>query len=187
MGNQDDDSKSTEDQDTTHEDDDEGSGSKPKTVNAEKYNRLLERYNELDSQYKETSSKLDELSKSKSGDVDDIRKQLEELQASSKKDLEDANARFEASEKNHAIEAALLKAGCKDIVAARAHIKDDDVKFADGKLEGIDIDALKKDRGYLFGASAPAGSAGGGNPEGGTESSTVDKIADVFGIKKKEG
>lgn len=155
------------------------------TVNINKFKRLEAKYEDLKKQYEETSTKLSELSTS-SGSVDDLKRQIDDLKSANETALNDANARFATAEKDHAIEAALLKAGCKDTLAARAHIDSNEVTIKDGKIAGLDVEALKKDRGYLFGAVAPAGTAGGGNPEGDTGTSTSDKIADVFGLNKKE-
>lgn len=156
------------------------------TVNINKFKRLEAKYEELKKQYEETSTKLSELSTS-NGSVDELKKQIDELKTANETALNDANARFATAEKDHAIEAALLKAGCKDTIAARAHIDRESVTIKDGQITGLDVETLKKDRGYLFGVAAPAGTAGGGNPEGNTGTSTSDKIADVFGLKKKEG
>lgn len=89
-----------------------------------------------------------------------------------KKELEDLQKKYDtdiaAGKLNSALDMALLQAKARDIKAARALLKLDDIKLDGDKLLGFDgqMEALKKDKGWLFESDEPP--AGGGTPGGPT-------------------
>lgn len=151
----------------------------PKT----RFDEVNEAKKNAESLVKERDKQLDDLKKS-SGDNEDLKKQIETLQADNKA----AKAEYEASIKkmqiDNAINAALMGAGAKNIKAATALLNDVD-KFEiteDGTVKGLDeqIKALAKSDSYLFESKnpdggKPSGASPAGNPNGNNHAGTITK------------
>lgn len=119
------------------------------------------------------------------------------------KDAEDAaNTKinnFKAAwERDHALDAALTAAKVKDPVAVKAHLDMDKVKYADGKLDGLQdqLEALAADKttSILFGGDADVklnlggGTPGNGNFDGNpTKNEAELRMAMGLPSAKKEG
>jgi hypothetical protein len=92
--------------------------------------------------------------KNSTGDVEGMKKQIEDLQAENKKKDEDHAAEIKQLKVDNAIEAALTGANAKNNVAVKALLKDlDKAELADdGTIKGLaeQIEALQKSDAYLF-------------------------------------
>lgn len=132
----------------------------------ERYNKLKTQKTELEAQISERDKQLKDLSKNNK-DNEELTKQLEQLQLSNKKTKEDYENKIASIQFDYALEGALTGAKCKNNKALKALLNLDEVKYQDGKLEGLDtqLEGLKKEASYLFEAEQQGGS--GFNPPGG--------------------
>jgi hypothetical protein len=90
---------------------------------------------------------------------DTLKTQLKEVQdklaeAKTVEDVENAKkslqADYEAHILSNGIDLALVKAGCIDVAAAKAHIDTTKLKLDGEKVEGLSVDDLTKNYPYLF-------------------------------------
>lgn len=125
--------------------------------------------------------------KKSAGDNEELKKQLEELQAKYKADTEAFNAKLKENALNAAIDLAITKARGKNVTAVKALIDKSKLTLKDdGTVDGLAeaLEAIKKSDGYLFeqietkpqGNGNPGGSDSGGAPT----SSVANEVADAF-------
>lgn len=123
-----------------------------KSASASELTALKAENTSLSSQVKERDTQIDGLKKS-AGDNEEMKKQIEQLQADNKA-KDEAHAKELAQLKlDNAIDAALAAAGAKNGKAVKALIDVSKVKLGeDGKLTGWDdqIKAVQKSDAYLF-------------------------------------
>lgn len=120
-------------------------------VSLGKHQRVETERDTLKEQVEKMTADLEAI-KANAGDTDALKKQIDELTEQAANAKTEFETKLTATERDHAIETALLGAGCVDTKAARAHIDFDAVKLADGKLSGLDLESFKTDRPYLFGS-----------------------------------
>lgn len=151
-----------------------------KVVALGKHQRVEAERDELKARVEQMTADLEEL-KGKAGDNDALKEQIEKLSADAEAAKSEFEVKLSAAERDHAIEAALLGAGCIDTKSARAHIDADGVKLIDGKLDGLDLEAFRTDRPYLFEADTKVKSAA---PSSGapTEPDIDPALAAAFGL-----
>lgn len=136
-----------------------------KVVSLGKHQRIEGERDELKAKVAELEGQIAELAKG-AGDAEALKAKVEELTAKVEADKTEYDARMAVRDKEYALDTALLKAGCRDTKAARAHVDIESAKVEDGKLVGLDLEAFKKDKPYLFGQvethSSAAASSGAG-------------------------
>ena len=107
----------------------------------------------LELDVRDRDSQLEKL-KNSTGDVEDMKKQIETLQADNKAKDEAHAAEIHNLKVNAAIDSALTGASAKNLVAVKALLKDMDKAEldADGSIKGLaeQIAALQKSDSYLF-------------------------------------
>ncbi len=102
---------------------------------------------------KERDKQLDDLKKS-SGDNEELKKQIEQLQDDNKATVKKYEADIKKMQIDNAVQAALKDAGAKNVTAAIALLKDlDKAELSDdGTVKGLaeQIKELQKSESYLF-------------------------------------
>lgn len=111
-------------------------------VNTEK-NDFKTKYESTNGEYE----KLKPLAAGNQGLLDQIAK----MQTDNVKQKSDYEAMIAKRDKDYLIDDAFKGAKAKNLKAARALIDYDKINVKEGKLEGLDIEALKKSDPYLFG------------------------------------
>lgn len=126
----------------------------------------------LENDVKDRDSQLETL-KNSTGDVNAMKKQIEDLQADNKAKDEAHAAEIHNLKVNAAIDAALTGANAKNLVAVKALLKDMDKAEldADGSIKGLaeQIAALQKSDEYLFEAKSSKKMKGAKPGESGNE------------------
>ncbi len=106
----------------------------------------------LEKTLSERDEQLETLKKS-TGNVEEMKKQIADLQAENKTKDEAHTAEMAKLKLDNAVDTALTTAGAKNIKAVRALLDASGLKLGeDGKLDGLtaQLEALKKSDGYLF-------------------------------------
>lgn len=139
---------------------------------------------------KERDKQLEDVKKS-TGDNEELKKQIEQLQEDNKATVKKYESDIKQMQINNAVQAALKDAGAKNVTALMALLKDmDKAELADdGTVKGLadQIQALQKSDSYLFDVKSepqqpkPSGAtpANGGSQTPGTESSWAAKLAEA--------
>lgn len=131
----------------------------------QRFNEVNEAKKELSKQLADRDKQLEDLTVKANGN-EELTKELEALKATNAKTVEEYEAKIKANEFNYALDNALSGAKSKNNKALKALLDIDSIKYQDGKLEGLEtqIEALKKDAGYLFDLeTAPTNTGGVGN------------------------
>lgn len=132
-------------------------------------------------------SKYDELTKATEGlkGAEDVQRAVDEAVAKANEGFEAYKADASKRERRYAIDAALTKAGCIDVAAALSHVDPEAVKVGEGgEVEGLDVEAMRKQYPYLFGQRAKAGSTDA--PAAGAASGGIEgRIDAAMGIDRK--
>lgn len=134
-----------------------------------RFNEVNEAKKELDKLLKERDMQLEQLSKNNK-DSEELTKQIKDLQALNKQTADEYENKISKMQFDHALDGALTGAKCKNIKALKALLDIENIKYQDGKLEGLQdqLNTLKESDGYLFDLEqAPGGR--GFNPQGGGE------------------
>jgi hypothetical protein len=131
----------------------------------DKYNEVAEAKKKLETDIQERDKQLEQL-KNAAGNSEELKAQIEQLQAENKKAGEEWQAKFAQMQLNFAIEKALAAAKAKNAKAVKALLDMEKVKLDGDQLLGIDeqLKALQQSDPYLFGESGKVG--GGTNPPG---------------------
>ena len=138
-----------------------------------RYNKLQEQKKQLEEASKTYQKQLEELTKN-NADVEALNKLVEQLQLSNKELEENHSKEMHNLQFNFALEGALTNAKSKNNKALKALLNMDNIKYQEGKLEGLQeqIEALQKDASYLFDLDTTPGNTGGigqfgrNNPKG---------------------
>jgi len=134
-------------------------------VPKDKYNEVAEAKKKLEADIAERDKQLEQL-KAAAGSNEELKKQIETLQAENKKASEEWQAKMAQMQLDFAIEKALAAAKAKNIKAVKALLDMEKVKLDGEQLLGLDdqLKTLKETDPYLFGDSGKVG--GGTNPPG---------------------
>ena len=142
-----------------------------------RYNKLQEQKKQLEEASKGYEKQLKDLQKN-NADVDALNKLVEQLQLSNKELEENHSKEMHNLQFNFALEGALNNAKSKNNKALKALLNMDNIKYQEGKLEGLQeqIEALQKDASYLFDLETTPQSTGGlGNFGRGNNNPTITK------------
>ena len=131
----------------------------------DKYNEVAEAKKKLEADIAERDKQLEDLKKA-AGTSEELKKQIEQLQADNKKASEEWQAKMAQMQLDFAIEKALAAAKAKNAKAVKALLDLEKVKLDGEQLLGLDdqLKELQKSDAYLFGESGKVGS--GTNPPG---------------------
>lgn len=114
------------------------------------FNTANETRKELEQQIKARDKDIAELKKL-SGSNEELQKQYDALQGKYKAETAELNKRIADSQKNSAVEMAILQAKGRNTKAIKALLDLDKISIKeDGTIEGLDLEGLKKSDGYLF-------------------------------------
>jgi len=129
------------------------------------YNEVAEAKKKLETDIDERDKQLEQL-KAAAGASEELKKQIEQLQAENKKAAEEWQAKMAQMQLDFAIEKALAAAKAKNPKAVKALLDMEKVKLDGEQLLGLDdqLKALQQSDPYLFGDSGKVG--GGTNPPG---------------------
>ncbi|MFT8409893.1 MAG: phage scaffolding protein [Schleiferilactobacillus perolens] len=122
----------------------------------------------MSDQISQSSKQLEQL-KADNKDNKELQEQLKSLEEANKQAKTEAAETISQANKNFNVELALRDAHVRDSKAVMPYLNQDDIKFADGKLSGLDdqIKTLKADHDWLFEPDKPAATpkqVSGGNP-----------------------
>lgn len=125
----------------------------------ERYTKLKGQKADLDEQIKTANTTIEGLKKSNK-DNEALQQAIQDHETTIE------NLKKESAQKdfNYALDSALKDNKCKNAKALKALLDLDNIKFNEGKLEGLEgqLTALKESDGYLFDTSSPApGNTGG--------------------------
>ena len=125
----------------------------------ERYTKLKGQKADLDEQIKAANTTITELKKNNK-DNEALQQTIQDHETTIE------NLKKESAQKdfNYALDSALKDNKCKNAKALKALLDLDNIKFNEGKLEGLEgqLTALKESDGYLFDTSNPApGNTGG--------------------------
>ena len=128
-----------------------------------KFNEVLETKKKLEADIQERDRQLEQL-KAAAGSNEELKKQIEQLQAENNKASEEWQAKMAQLQLDFALERALTTARAKNPKAVRALLDMEKVKLDGDQLLGLDdqLKALQQSDPYLFGDSGKVG--GGTNP-----------------------
>jgi predicted RNase H-like nuclease (RuvC/YqgF family) len=131
----------------------------------DKYNEVAEAKKKLEADIAERDNQLEQL-KNAAGNSEELKAQIEQLQAENQKAAEEWQAKVAQMQLDFAIEKALTTAKAKNAKAVKALLDLEKVKLDGDKLLGLDdqLKELQKSDAYLFGETGKVGS--GTNPPG---------------------
>lgn len=137
-----------------------------------RFDEVNEAKKNAESLVKERDKQLEDLKKA-SGDNEDLKKQIETLQAENKTAKENYEATIKRMQIDNAVETAIKSAGGKNTTAIKALLKDlDKAELSDdGTVKGLSdqISELAKSESYLFEVSnGGSGKPSGASPAGGS-------------------
>ena len=135
----------------------------------ERYNKLKTQKSELDNLLKERDTQLADLSKDNK-DNEALLTQIKDLQALNKNQVAEYENKINKMQFDYALDGALAGAKCKNNKALKALLDMNNIKYQDGKLQGLEeqINSLKESDTYLFDLDQ-ASTGSGFNPIGGGE------------------
>jgi len=131
----------------------------------DKYNEVAEAKKKLETDIQERDNQLEQL-KNAAGNSEELKAQIEQLQAENQKAAEEWQAKMAQMQLDFAIEKALAAAKAKNQKAVKALLDLEKVKLDGEQLLGLEdqLKALQQSDPYLFGDSGKVGS--GTNPPG---------------------
>ena len=131
----------------------------------DKYNEVAEAKKKLEADIQERDKQLEQL-KNAAGNSEELKAQIEQLQAENQKAAEEWQAKMAQMQLDFAIEKALAAAKAKNQKAVKALLDLEKVKLDGEQLLGLEdqLKALQQSDPYLFGDSGKVGS--GTNPPG---------------------
>ena len=117
----------------------------------ERYSKLKAQKTDLEAQLKDRDNQLKDLSKNNK-DNEELLKQIEQLQLSNKQTQSEYESKISKMEFDFALDKSLSSVKAKDNKLLRALLDMDNIKYQEGKLEGLEkqIEAIKSTHGYLF-------------------------------------
>ena len=133
----------------------------------DKYNETAEAKKRLETDLQARDAQLEQL-KQAAGNSEELKKQIEQLQAENKKAADEWQTRVAQMQMDFAVERALAAAKAKNPKAVKALLDMEKVKLDGDKLLGLDeqLKELQKSDAYLFGDSTPGKVGSGTNPPG---------------------
>ena len=155
-------------------------------VSNDKYKALETSNENLKSQLLAKSSAYDELM-TKAGDNEALKTEIENLKASTQKQLNDTTSQYEAKLKDAAIKSELIKAKAKDVKDIIGQLNIDGITYKDETLTGLNeqIDKLKESKPYLFETEQKKGK-GGLDHDGDGDGIDDNSIRAIMGLPIKE-
>ena len=131
----------------------------------DKYNEVAEAKKKLEADIQEMDNQLEQL-KNAAGNSEELKAQIEQLQAENQKAAEEWQAKMAQMQLDYAIDKALTAAKAKNAKAVKALLDMEKVKLDGEQLLGLDdqLKAIKESDPYLFGDSKKIGD--GTNPPG---------------------
>jgi len=140
----------------------------------DKYNEAAEAKKKLEADIAARDTQLEELKKT-AGSSEELKKQIETLQADNKKTSEEWQTKVTKMQLDFAIEKALATAKAKNPKAVKALLDMDKVKLDGEQLLGLEdqLKAVQQSDAYLFGEPGKVG--GGTNPPGASDPKTIDQ------------
>ena len=131
----------------------------------DKYNEAAEAKKKLEADLAARDTQLEELKKA-AGTSEELKAQIEQLQAENQKAAEEWQAKVAQMQMDFALERALTAAKAKNLKAVKALLDLEKVKLDGEQLLGLDdqLKALQQSDPYLFGDPGKVG--GGTNPPG---------------------
>jgi DNA repair exonuclease SbcCD ATPase subunit len=131
----------------------------------DKYNEVAEAKKKLETDIQERDNQLEQL-KNAAGNSEELKAQIEQLQAENQKAAEEWQAKMSQMQLNFAVDKALTAAKAKNPKAVKALLDMENVKLDGDKLLGLDdqLKAIQQSDPYLFGEPGKVGS--GTNPPG---------------------
>jgi hypothetical protein len=136
----------------------------------DKYNEVAETKKKLEADIQERDNQLEQL-KNAAGNSEELKAQIEQLQAENQKAAEEWQAKMAQMQLDFAIEKALAAAKAKNAKAVKALLDLEKIKLDGEQLLGLDdqLKAIQQSDPYLFGETGKVGSGtnppGAGNPE----------------------
>ncbi|RXM70849.1 phage scaffolding protein [Clostridium tetani] len=148
-------------------------------IEKSKFDSINNQINDLQTQIKERDNQLKDLS-SKTGNNEELKKQIEELQSKNKIAKEEYEGKISKMKFDYTLEKALNKAGAKNSKAVMALLNAEKIKLDGESLIGLDeqLTSLKTSDPYLFGdnkITSPKPGDGSSTPG---ESNLATKIAE---------
>ena len=142
-----------------------------------KFDSVNEERREYKQQVEELNKRLGEL-QGKLKDNEAATKTIEEL----KKQIQDKEAELADTRKQNAIKLEVLKARPKDVTDILPHIKADLVAIEGETVTGLkeQLEALQKDKPYLFAEEEPTGTGGSKGAGGKGKAAEVSTLADAL-------
>lgn len=131
----------------------------------DKYNEAAEAKKKLEADIQERDKQLEQL-KNAAGNSEELKAQIEQLQAENQKAAEEWQAKMAQMQLDFAVERALTTAKAKNAKAVKALLDMEKVKLDGEQLLGLEdqLKAIKESDPYLFGEPGKVG--GGTNPPG---------------------
>ena len=131
----------------------------------DKYNEVAEAKKQLEKDIQERDNQLEQL-KNAAGNSEELKAQIEQLQAENQKAAEEWQAKMAQMQLDFAIEKALAAAKAKNAKAVKALLDLEKVKLDGDKLLGLEdqLKEIQQSDPYLFGETGKVGS--GTNPPG---------------------
>jgi len=136
----------------------------------DKYNEVAEAKKKLEADIDERDKQLEQL-KNAAGNSEELKAQIEQLQAENQKAAEEWQAKMAQMQLDYAIDKALTAAKAKNAKAVKALLDMEKVKLDGEQLLGLNdqLKAIKESDPYLFGDSKKIGDGtnppGAGDPE----------------------
>lgn len=148
----------------------------------ERYTKLKGQKEDLDEQLKTANTTIGQLKKNNK-DNEALQNTIKEHEAT----IETLKKESAQKDFNYALDSVLKDNKCKNTKALKALLDLDNIKFNEGKLEGLEsqLTALKESDGYLFDAE-PTLTGGGFNPPSGGSSLTKADLLKMPYSKRNE-
>ena len=146
-----------------------------------RYSKLQEQNKQLKEANKNYETQIEDFSKN-NADIKALNELVEQLQLSNKELEENHSKEMHNLQFNFALEGALTNAKSKNNKALKALLNMDNIKYQEGKLEGLQeqIEALQKDASYLFDLETTPQNTGGLGSFGRSGSSENDAFLKAF-------
>ncbi len=157
-----------------------------KVVSLGKHQRIETERDEYKDQLATLKGEVESL-KTSAGNAEELKTKIEELTTKSATAETEFEKKIAARDKEYVLDTALLGAGvpAARIKAAKALIDSEKVAVVNGKLDGLDLDAFKKDNDYLFGETTTVSSAAASSGTAATDADET-QMRSIMGLKPKE-
>ena len=153
----------------------------------DKYNEAAEAKKKLESDIQERDKQLEELKKA-AGSNEELKKQIETLQADNKKTSEEWETKLAQMQKDFALERALTTAKAKNPKAVKALLDMEQIKLDGEQLLGLEdqLKSIRESDPYLFdNGKDPENVGGNTNPADAGDGDTNPWKADTFNLTQQ--